>query len=171
MIWNERQTGESAKNYHAFCLYRDLSTEERSLVKVGIKLGKSTTIVERWSSKYSWIDRTAQHDVYLSNLKLKKREENKLKTLEEHLSIIKMLRNIGASKFKGLITQDGKIKTEELEKLTKAEATNLLKLALTREAKVMGFEETNINITKKDEPISITERLQKNYKKYLEEIK
>ena len=82
-----------------------------------------------------------------------------------------MLRNIGASKFKKLITKEGTINEEGLKNLTKTEATNLLKLALTREAKVMGFEETNINITKKDEPISITERLQKNYKKYLEEIK
>jgi len=171
MIWNERQGKETAKAYKAFTIYRDLPTEERSLQKTCEILHKNTTTIRDWSAKYSWVDRAAQHDVYLSNLKLKKREEHKLKTLEEHLSIIKMLRNIGASKFKKLITKEGTINEEGLKNLTKTEATNLLKLALTREAKVMGFEETTLNIAKKDEPISITERLQKNYKKYLEEIK
>lgn len=57
----ERQEGESTINYEAFCAYRDMG-RERSLAKVGKKLGKSDTLMSNWSSKYSWVSRAADWD-------------------------------------------------------------------------------------------------------------
>lgn len=57
----ERQPGETPKAFEAFELYCKLG-EERSLVKVGRKLGKSTTLIERWSSQWKWVNRARDYD-------------------------------------------------------------------------------------------------------------
>jgi hypothetical protein len=54
-------TGESAKAFAAFCVYRDLGAQ-RSLAAVGRSLAKSTTLVARWSSQWSWVERVAAWD-------------------------------------------------------------------------------------------------------------
>ena len=59
-IW-ERLEDETPKQYEAFCAYRDLGIE-RSLRTVGITLGKSEGLMERWSSKNHWVDRAAAWD-------------------------------------------------------------------------------------------------------------
>lgn len=57
----ERQPDETPKPYEAFCAYRDMGSE-RSLAKVGEKLGKSAALMERWSAKYGWVNRAALWD-------------------------------------------------------------------------------------------------------------
>jgi hypothetical protein len=56
-----RQRKETSKAFEAFQLYRDLGPE-RSLAKVGQQLGKSTTLMERWSQKWNWVVRAAAWD-------------------------------------------------------------------------------------------------------------
>lgn len=57
----ERQENESDVAFEAFKTYRDMGAE-RSLASVGKKLGKSQTLMERWSSNYSWVDRARSWD-------------------------------------------------------------------------------------------------------------
>lgn len=57
----ERQDGETSKQFEAFSIYRDMG-DERTLAKVGEKLGKSDTLMSRWSSKNSWVERAAAWD-------------------------------------------------------------------------------------------------------------
>ncbi len=57
----ERQPGESAKAFEAFDLYCKMGSE-RSLGKVGQKLGKSATLIERWSSRWNWVKRSRDYD-------------------------------------------------------------------------------------------------------------
>src|SRR5262249_27838418 len=57
----ERQPGESRQALAAFIAYRDLGPA-RSLAKVGQKLGKSTTLMERWSARWRWTARAAAWD-------------------------------------------------------------------------------------------------------------
>jgi hypothetical protein len=52
----ERQANESVKAFEAFTAYRDMGTD-RSLAKVGTKLGKSTALMERWSVTHRWVAR------------------------------------------------------------------------------------------------------------------
>ena len=39
-----------------------LMSYDRSLVKVGVKLGKSTTLIERWSRRWLWRHRVEEYD-------------------------------------------------------------------------------------------------------------
>lgn len=66
----ERQPGEPARAYGAFCIYRDLPPHERSLRAVAERLGgkrsetgrRSTRPLERWSSRWRWVERAARWD-------------------------------------------------------------------------------------------------------------
>jgi hypothetical protein len=58
----ERQEEETAKAYEAFSEYRDMGAD-RSLAKVGYKLGKSKAQMEKWSKKYSWVARAEAWDI------------------------------------------------------------------------------------------------------------
>jgi hypothetical protein len=52
---------ESAKAFEAFCAYRDMGPG-RSVAKVGLALGKSTTLMARWSGQWAWVARVATWD-------------------------------------------------------------------------------------------------------------
>ncbi|MCU1612630.1 MAG: hypothetical protein JWO98_170 [Frankiales bacterium] len=58
-IW-ERQPEESTPAWEAFAVYRD--HPDRSLVAVARELGKSASLVARWSARWSWVQRAAAWD-------------------------------------------------------------------------------------------------------------
>jgi hypothetical protein len=58
----ERLVKESAPAFAAFVRYRDMGPD-RSLARVARELGKSTTIVERWSARDHWVARVAAWEV------------------------------------------------------------------------------------------------------------
>lgn len=62
-VW-ERQKTESQQAYEAFVCYRDLGVE-RSTAKVAQQLGKSKTLIHRWSSAHEWVERARRYDNYL----------------------------------------------------------------------------------------------------------
>lgn len=57
----ERQEKESAKAFEAFCIYRDMGIQ-RSVRKVARELGKSETLMARWSGNYNWVERATAWD-------------------------------------------------------------------------------------------------------------
>lgn len=57
----QRLPGESAKAYAAYLCYRDFGAS-RSLEKVGQRLGKSVSLLSRWSTKFEWVARAAEWD-------------------------------------------------------------------------------------------------------------
>jgi hypothetical protein len=58
----DRQPGESGRQFSSFCAYRDLHPLDRSLAEVGRRLGFSQTYLERLSSRFQWVERTAAFD-------------------------------------------------------------------------------------------------------------
>ena len=56
----ERQKGETAKAFEAFAVYRDMP--HRSIRDVARQLGKSATLISRWSSLHGWQKRVAAWD-------------------------------------------------------------------------------------------------------------
>lgn len=58
----ERLPDESTKAFEAFVIYRDLGAE-RSLAKVAQEVGKSKTLIERWSARDAWVKRVELWDV------------------------------------------------------------------------------------------------------------
>ncbi|HYK34705.1 hypothetical protein [Alloacidobacterium sp.] len=61
-LW-ERQPDESAKAFHAFCLYRDAGIQ-RSLTQVAQMLHVSKQAVGRWSRQHRWVRRALEWDNY-----------------------------------------------------------------------------------------------------------
>lgn len=57
----ERQPEEKPKPFEAFCIYRDMGIE-RSIRKVAAKLGKSDTLIGRWSKDNKWVERVTAWD-------------------------------------------------------------------------------------------------------------
>lgn len=57
----ERQEGESARAFEAFAKYRDMGAS-RNLRAVGQEVGKSRGTIEKWSSLWKWVDRSAAWD-------------------------------------------------------------------------------------------------------------
>lgn len=57
----EKQKGESRQAFEAFVTYRDMGAY-RSGAKVAERLGKSTQIISRWSSRWNWVERTSAWD-------------------------------------------------------------------------------------------------------------
>ena len=64
----EQQENETATAFAAFVIYRDLGLGIRSVVKVGQQLGKSRTLIERWSSQWNWVNRCRVYDQELDRL-------------------------------------------------------------------------------------------------------
>jgi hypothetical protein len=61
----EQREKESAKAFEAFSVYLNMGAE-RSLAAVGQKLGKSGSLIERWSTKFEWSSRVQAHAAHLA---------------------------------------------------------------------------------------------------------
>ena len=66
----EQQPRESNRAFAAFSAYLEMGAE-RSLAKVGQKLGKSTVQMEKWSAKFDWPARVKAHGAHLANIERK----------------------------------------------------------------------------------------------------
>ena len=60
----ERQKVESAQAFEAFFLYLEMGGS-RSLRAVSQELGKSKTLIDRWSRTYKWVERCRAWDNHL----------------------------------------------------------------------------------------------------------
>ena len=80
-LW-ERQSGETAKAYAAFLLYRDLPAIDRSVLAAREGHQKDTKGTLRqwkgWSMRNGWVNRAAEHDSDLAS----RRREHTAKELE-----------------------------------------------------------------------------------------
>ena len=81
----ERQDGESAKAYQAFCKYLDMG-EKRSIRAVAQQLGKSATLMARWSSTWHWPDRVAEYEADRRQA-YKKAQNDAEKMAKRHINI------------------------------------------------------------------------------------
>lgn len=59
----DRQKGETAKAFAAFQAYLDLGSE-RGLEGAGRKIGKCKAVLERWSLRWDWVNRTREFDLH-----------------------------------------------------------------------------------------------------------
>lgn len=79
----ERQKNESRQAFEAFTAYRDLGAT-RSHVKVAEKLGKSTTIISRWSRKWNWVERVNAWDDELDRISRQEQAEKRKEMAKRH---------------------------------------------------------------------------------------
>ncbi|NJM73017.1 MAG: hypothetical protein HC862_24320 [Scytonema sp. RU_4_4] len=134
-VW-ERLPDESLKAWTAFQMYRDLGSV-RSYSKVAIALGKSPATYKRrleiWGSKFSWVKRCRQYDLYLarSSSLEKIRPDEYAKKIETYRSetekMSKAMVSMGARAMQVLQTElvarlerEEKLKPHEISVLIKA---------------------------------------------------
>lgn len=63
----ERLPKESAKAFAAFSFYLNMGPQ-RSAREVGERLGKSETLISRWSTKFDWAGRIMAHGAYVAEV-------------------------------------------------------------------------------------------------------
>lgn len=82
----ERQEGEGTKAFEAFTVYLNMGSE-RSVRAVARELGKSATLISRWSSTYRWVERVAAHDDELQRKAHAEAVKKARKMADRHISI------------------------------------------------------------------------------------
>ena len=93
----QQQPGETDKAFRAFIAYRNLEPEERSLARVVSELGKSRSLMEQWSSKWSWVERARAWDNHQELRLLEGRIEEKRQMDEAYLRIVRAARGRATS--------------------------------------------------------------------------
>ncbi len=86
----ERWPYETQKAFQAFVTYRVQGTD-RSLAAVAQELGKSTTLMSRWSSRWDWVARCDEYDAHLERIERARREAEIIATRERHVQIARLL--------------------------------------------------------------------------------
>ena len=131
----ERQKGESGPAFQAFCFYRDLLYQEeptgRSLAKVGAKLGKSVTLMERWSTAHEWVERCREYDNEIQREELEARKVAVKKMQQEHIRLARKMTEKAKKALEELSTMN--MKPQDITAMMKAGAD------LERRAMVEGL--------------------------------
>lgn len=83
--WQRREK-ETTVAFEAFVCYRDMGAN-RSLAKVAEKLGKSETLMQRWSGQHEWVNRAADFDGHLDEEVVDAQEKARREMAERHAKL------------------------------------------------------------------------------------
>ncbi len=100
----ERQEGETAKAFEAFCAYRDLPPSERSMLAAWVKYSgnsaegrrKAPRNVEQWAIDNKWTDRVKAYDDYLDAQSRAEYEAERLKQRDNRQQVVRALQGMAA---------------------------------------------------------------------------
>ncbi len=110
----ERQPGEGAKPFEAFCLYRDMGTD-RSHTKVAEKLGKSTGLISRWSAAYKWSERCRAYDRNLELIAHKVAVKEYSDMTKRHIRIAMKLQSSAIASLEKLVESKQVMKPRDIK--------------------------------------------------------
>lgn len=82
----ERQPGEPSKEWAAFVCYRDLGIS-RSLAAVSSETGVPKRQLERWSSKWGWVERVAAYEIEQDRLDREALRQARNQMIERHQAL------------------------------------------------------------------------------------
>jgi len=88
-----RQNHESWQAYEAFALYRDLG-KARNHAKVAQAVGKNVSLIRRWSSRWTWLDRAASFDANEDFERMVHMRERRYKWIEDDLEIAHKMQSL-----------------------------------------------------------------------------
>lgn len=90
----ERQKGESAQAYEAFDHYLKQG-DSRSLRKVAQELGKSATLISRWSSQWHWQERLRQYTNEVRRTEFAEEQRQLKRMRERQMKIAEIMQQKG----------------------------------------------------------------------------
>lgn len=125
-IWT-RRPDESTVAYDAFKTYL-YQGKDRSNANVGAALGKSTQLMNRWSSAHSWVERSAAYDSYVALADTDGMVHALAETRDKNLALMDKLRGLLDSRLDDFIERrdDPTIRwTQACIAMTKIEANSL----------------------------------------------
>ena len=134
----ERQSGETAKAYAAFLLYRDMPAVDRSVAAAwGRKKGGKQW--ERWCTSHDWVNRAAEHDSDLASRR-RERMEKELDRSKDNAVLLTRAFNVKiAERIKGMDPED----------LAAGQIPAALRTLFELEFKALGYED-RVALTGKD---------------------
>jgi len=83
----ERRPGESRQAYAAFGIYRDMGPHKRSTVKVAHELCRSKTLMDRWSSRWSWVSRADTWDAEQERIRVETMRARQIQAAEDDFQL------------------------------------------------------------------------------------
>lgn len=101
----ERQKGESAQAYEAFSAYLGMGAE-RSTRAVARKLGKSASLIQRWSRDKEWQERVRAYDNDVEREARKKAVADRKAMTERHIGIAMQLQKKALEALGSLSVED-----------------------------------------------------------------
>jgi len=131
----DRLNGESSKAYAHFCLYRDMG-QGRSLRKLAgdAKCISKIAQLQRWSSRWRWIERCQQYDDYQERMLRLQQEKERREMHKRHAQIALLGQNIAV---KGLENLLGKVQTGD-QQVAPGDLTRLLDTSVKVERLARG---------------------------------
>ena len=78
----DRQQGETAKAYEAFCVYRDLGIG-RQYAKTARELGKNESLIRRWARAWNWKERAEVWDKSVTEAARREAIQERMEILKE----------------------------------------------------------------------------------------
>lgn len=113
-LW-ERQPGETSKAYAAFCRYRKMGPEKRSLEAI-VPKGKNRgakgegkpipTYIQDWSSKNRWVERATAYDDHRDEIRRKASEDALAEMSRKHAEGMRDIFEKGLNRIKELESED-----------------------------------------------------------------
>ena len=137
----DRLAGESSKAYHHFCIYRDMGAS-RSLRQMANVSGCTSVRrqLNRWSSRWHWVERCQQYDDYLEYQLRAQQEKERREMSKRHAKIAMLGQNILV---KGMEELLAKVQNGE-HNLAPAELARLMDVSVKVERLARG-ESTDIH--------------------------
>lgn len=89
------QPGEPGTSFAGFVIYREMPATGRSLRRVALKLGRSASLIERYSSRWEWQSRTATWDAEVARRRSEQAREVEADWVERHVDAGKRLQALG----------------------------------------------------------------------------
>lgn len=145
----ERQEKESVPAYEAFSLYLKQG-DERSIRKVARELGKSATLMARWSKDWRWQERSREYDIELRRIEMAEAKKAVRKMQERQIQTAVLMQKKALEALKSLDVE--KMNANEIMKMF-AEAAKIEK-----EARAAETPEENTQTTLADTIVSAYKR-------------
>lgn len=149
----ERQPKETTQAFNAFTHYLAL-TPPRTARNVATALGRSYTLIHRWSSNWHWIARADAYDVLIAEQAMGARIEAVRQMQERHIQLSMSVQTLLARRLQQLLAPAADGTFPNLARLSPSSIASLLESSVKLERLSRG--ETTENVGHTDAPATPT---------------